>query len=69
LVGIFNPEHAASGVKNVLTHPNTDGKIILRHLQTDPIIPVSLMEEKFDRSEAILKDDDGLHYWKKIETV
>jgi len=24
------------------------------------------MEEKLDRDEAILKDDDGLHYWKKI---
>jgi hypothetical protein len=29
-------------------------------------MPASLMEEKLDKDEAILKDDDGLHYWKKI---
>jgi len=69
LAGIFNPALAWISVKFVLTHPGTDGRIILRHLHTDPTNPVSLMEEKLDRSEAILKDDDGLHYWKKIEII
>jgi hypothetical protein len=26
--------------------------------------PARLMAKKLDKDEAILKDDDGLHYWK-----
>jgi hypothetical protein len=54
----------SSGRNLVLTHPDTHGRIIPRHLQTDPTIPVRFLEAKLDRIEAILKDDDGLHYWK-----
>jgi len=49
-----------------LTYPITHGRIFFRCLHTGPIIPAGFLEEKLDTREAILSDDDGLHYWKKL---
>jgi hypothetical protein len=49
-----------------LTHPTIHGTIIPRYLHTDPTIPVSFEGKKLDIGEAILKDDDGLPYWKMV---
>lgn len=52
------------GERLALTHPGTHGRIFFRYLHTGPINPIRFLEAKLDSSEAILNDDDGLHYWK-----
>ena len=55
-----------SKMNSALTHPIIHGRIIPRYLHTDPTISVRLEGKKLDIGEAILKDDDGLTYWKMV---
>jgi|GEM_PF-2130339 len=63
-IGKDSPVSLSHEIKNTLTLTGAHGRIIVCYLRAGPIISTSFLEEKFDSSEAILNDDDGLHYWR-----